>query len=40
MARGPDQALDVSFHQYLHDRFGGIAQEIRVTGFRQQLDKG
>jgi hypothetical protein len=40
MAGGADQTLDVGFHQHLHDCFSGAAQEVRVPGFGEKLDKG
>jgi hypothetical protein len=40
MAAGADQTLDIRFHQHLHDRFSGAAQEVWVAVFGQKLDKG
>ena len=37
VAPGADDALDVGFHQQLHDGLGDAAQEIAITGFGQQF---
>jgi tryptophanyl-tRNA synthetase len=34
---GTDQAFHVGLHQQLHHRLRHAAQEVAVTGFRQQL---